>query len=301
MKILIVTAIALSLWGCSKTNAPAAGQQATVTLSDGSTFTGTVTSSSASAISLQGASGETRTYPMGQVTSVQYASGSTTAAPVATTAPPPQSAAPASPTPAPASPAPAPAPVQPAPVQSAPVHPVAEFRTIPAGATIEVRNNDVIDSQTAQVGQTFSGVVESDLHDTEGRVAVPRGSNATLVVREANGQGKLQGQSDLAVDVGSVDVAGRHYRLETSDFVEKGKQGVGTNKRTGVFAGGGAALGGIIGAIAGGGKGAAIGALSGAGAGTVTQGVTRGKAVRIPSETLLRFKLEAPVRIREVR
>lgn len=291
MRILIVSVIALSLWGCSKTSAPAAGQQATVTLSDGSTFTGAVTSSSSSAISLQAANGEARTYPMTQVTSVQYAQAATAATPAPQTAPPVSTPAPAPP-PVAAAPEPPPA---------APVQPVAEFRTIPAGATIAVRNNQAIDSQTAQVGQTFSGVVESDLMDTNGRVAVPRGAGATLVVRSAAGQGKLQGQSDLAVDVGSVDVAGRHYRLETSDVVEKGKQGVGTNKRTGEFAGGGAALGGIIGAIAGGGKGAAIGALSGAGAGTVTQGVTRGKAVRIPSETLLRFKLEAPVRIRELR
>jgi len=294
VRILIVSVIAFSLWGCSKTTAPAAGQQATVTLNDGSTFTGAVTSNSASAISLQAANGETRTYPMGQVKSVQYGNGSSTEsspAPAAANAPPASAPAPAPPPAAPATPPPAPEPVR----------PVAEFRTIPAGATIEVRNNDVIDSQTAEVGQTFSGVVESDLADTEGRIVVPRGSNATLVVRAANGQGKLQGRSELAVDVGSVEVRGRHYRLETSDVVEKGKQGVGTNKRTGEFVGGGAALGGIIGAIAGGGKGAAIGALSGAGAGTVTQGVTRGKAVRIPSETLMRFKLESPVRIREVR
>jgi len=177
---------------------------------------------------------------------------------------------------------------------------VAEIRTIPAGATLEVRNNDTIDSQTAQVGQTYSGVIERDVVDTDGRVAIPRGANATLVVRSASGQGKLQGQSDLAVDVSSVEVGGRQYRLETTDFVEKGTQGLGTNKRTGEFVGGGAALGGIIGAIAGGGKGAAIGALAGGGAGTATQGLTRGKAVRIPSETLLRFKLEAPVRIHQL-
>jgi hypothetical protein len=96
-------------------------------------------------------------------------------------------------------------------------------------------------------------------------------------------------------------VHGRQYRLETSDFTEKGKEGVGVNKRTGVFAGGGAAFGGIIGALAGGGKGAAIGALSGAGAGTATQALTRGKAVHIPSETLLSFQLEAPVKIHQIR
>ena len=267
-----------ALWGCAKGPASSAGQQAMVTLNDGSTFSGTVTGSSTSAISLQASTGESRTYPMSQVASVQYAQSgqvnqagqppAPAQAPAAASVPPPQS--------------------------------VAEVRTIPAGATLEVRNNDTIDSQTAQVGQTYSGVIERDVVDTDGRVAIPRGANATLVVRSASGQGRLQGQSDLAVDVSSVEVGGRQYRLETSDFVERGTQGLGTNKRTGEFVGGGAALGGIIGAIAGGGKGAAIGALAGGGAGTATQGLTRGKAVRIPSETLLRFKLEAPVRIHQL-
>ena len=176
-----------------------------------------------------------------------------------------------------------------------------EIRTIPAGTTLRVRNNEAIDSQTAQPGQTFSGVVNRDVMDSQGRVAIAHGSNATLVVRAATDQGRLQGQSELMVDVASVTVNGRRYRLETNDVVEKGREGVGVNKRTGTFVGGGAALGGIIGALAGGGKGAAIGALSGAGAGTATQGLTRGKAVRIAPETLLTFQLEAPVRIREIR
>jgi hypothetical protein len=144
-------------------------------------------------------------------------------------------------------------------------------------------------------------VVARAVNDNQGRVAIPSGSAATLVVHEASGQGKVQGRSDLVVDVGSVAVAGHTYRLETSDYSERGKEGVGANKRTGTFLGGGTALGGIIGAIAGGGKGAAIGALSGAAAGGATQTLTRGKAVRIPAETLLNFQLEAPIRIREVR
>ena len=57
----------------------------------------------------------------------------------------------------------------------------------------------------------------------------------------------------------------------------------------------------IVGAVAGGGKGAAIGALSGVAAGAATQSVTRGKGVRIPAETVLSFRLEAPIRIREMR
>jgi hypothetical protein len=175
------------------------------------------------------------------------------------------------------------------------------FRTIPAGTTISVRNNDTIDSKTAQVGQEFAGVVANNVPDDRGRVVIPRGSPATLIVRSASGQGKLQGQSDLAVDVGAVRVGGHRYRLDTSDVAQKGKQGVGTNKRTGIFTGGGAALGGIIGAIAGGGKGAAIGAAAGAGGGLATQGLTRGKAVSIPAETVMEFRLENPVAVREIK
>lgn len=198
-------------------------------------------------------------------------------------------------------PAPAPAPY-PAPSSAPPPPPppVEETRTIPAGSNLQVRNNSAINSDTAATGQTYSGVVSRDVMDTEGRVAIPHGSSATLVVRGVSDQGKVEGRSELVLDVGSVAIDGRTYRLETSDVVERGTAGVGKNKRTGEFIGGGTALGGIIGALAGGGKGAAIGALSGAAAGTATQAVTRGKAVRVPSETLLSFRLEAPVHIREM-
>ena len=316
LKIVIPVIVALAvLWGCSKAPAPAAAtqQQATVTLKDGSTFSGSVTSSSTDSISLQAATGEARTYPMSQVASVQYGPAPTQAG---ATPPSPSAPQPAPPGPAPASePLPAPPtqtapPVQtaaappppapePAPVAAPPPAPV--FRTIPAGTTISVRNNDTIDSKTAQVGQEFAGVVANNIPDDRGHVVIPRGSPATLIVRSASGQGKLQGQSDLAVDVGAVRVGGHRYRLDTSDVVEKGKQGVGTNKRTGIFTGGGAALGGIIGAIAGGGKGAAIGAAAGAGGGLATQGLTRGKAVSIPAETVMNFRLENPVAVREMK
>jgi hypothetical protein len=72
---------------------------------------------------------------------------------------------------------------------------------------------------------------------------------------------------------------------------------MGKNRRSGKFIGGGAVLGTVIGAVAGGPAGAAIGAGAGAGAGAGLQAVTRGKAVRIPAETILSFKLEEPVDI----
>ena len=252
----------LLLAGCGKSSqsSDSGARTATVTLKDGGNFSGTVAKNDGSAITLKSTSGETRTYPLSQVNSVQYADD-------------------ASQTPAP--PAPAPEPV----------------RTLPAATTIVVRNSDTIRAASAEAGRTFPAVVVRDVIGADGGVAIPKGADATLVVRAATGQGKVKGQSEIVIDLASVDVGGRHYDLDTSDIARKGKQGMGKNRRSAKFIGGGAILGTVIGAIAGGPKGAAIGAGAGAGAGAGLQAVTRGKAVSIPSETILSFKLEAPVDI----
>jgi len=121
---------------------------------------------------------------------------------------------------------------------------------------------------------------------------IPRGSDAELIMRDAS-------DTDIVVDLESVTVNGQRYIVDvaaqsvTAD--EAQKEGVGANKRTGKYVGGGALIGSIIGAIAGGGKGAAIGAATGAGAGAIGQTVTRGGSVRLPSESLLTFRLDRPL------
>jgi hypothetical protein len=78
-----------------------------------------------------------------------------------------------------------------------------------------------------------------------------------------------------------------------------GRTGEGSSrgKNTAAKVGGGAALGAIIGGIAGGGKGAAIGAGIGAGAGTGVQTVTKGQQIKLASESVLNFNLEAPLNV----
>ena len=61
--------------------------------------------------------------------------------------------------------------------------------------------------------------------------------------------------------------------------------------------GGGAAVGALIGGLTGGGKGALIGAGVGAGAGTGVQAVTKGQQIHLPSESVLEFRLNAPVTV----
>lgn len=99
------------------------------------------------------------------------------------------------------------------------------------------------------------------------------------------------------LDLQSITVEGQQYLISTSDLRQSGKAGIGANKRTAEYTGGGAALGAIIGAIAGGGKGAAIGVGAGAGGGALTQILTKGGSIRLPAETVLTFKLDKPVQI----
>ncbi|HXE62403.1 MAG TPA: hypothetical protein VN519_02635 [Bryobacteraceae bacterium] len=292
--LYIVFCGALVLGGCSKSGP--AGPTATVSLRDGTTFAGTVTKSDTTGITLTSANGETRTYPMSQVDSISYANGAPGSTGNETTA---DTAAPSTAETAPAAnPTTPPPPPPPAATPAAPVAAVIPTRTVAAGARIVVRNSERIQAGVAEVGQTFPAVVVNDVMGSDGGLAILKGSDATLVVRESVAQGKVQGRSEIALDLASVTVRGHRYRLDTQDVVEQGTQGVGKNKRSAKFIGGGAALGAIIGAVAGGGKGAAIGAAAGAGAGAGTQALTRGKSVSVPPESILTFELDAPLRIR---
>src|SRR5207302_4188923 len=168
---------------------------------------------------------------------------------------------------------------------------------LPVGTEVSVRTDETIDSGKAVEGQTFAAEIAKDVQDANGGVVIPRGSNAQLVILSASRGGRIKGAADLILDLSSISIGGRRYRVDTADLAQKGRAGLGKNKRTGEFVGGGAALGAIIGAIAGGGRGAAIGAASGAGAGVATQVLTKGGSIRVPAESLLTFKLDEPLRV----
>ena len=168
--------------------------------------------------------------------------------------------------------------------------------TIPAGTQLSVRTTTSIDSRDANDGQVYQASVDQDVMDGNGNVLIPHGSNAELTIRSASG-GSIRTNSDLLLDVQDVTVNGQRYMVNTEDLQRAGRQGVGGNRRTAEFIGGGTALGAILGAVAGGGRGAAIGALAGAAAGTGTELLTKGNQVKIPSETVLTFRLDQPLMI----
>jgi hypothetical protein len=165
-------------------------------------------------------------------------------------------------------------------------------RAIEAGTTISVRTTETIDADESD-GRVFLGVVDQDVRNRNGTVAIPAGSDVELVVKNIS-------DDELAVDLDAVIVASRRYGIdaEGNTITAEKREGIGVNKRTGKYVGGGALLGAVIGAIAGGGKGAAIGAGAGAAAGAGAQVLTRGRSVNIPAETLLTFRLQQPLRTR---
>jgi len=165
---------------------------------------------------------------------------------------------------------------------------------VPAGTELVVRTVDAIDSQTARTNQTFAALIERSVEDGAGHVIVPEGSRVRLIIRHLT-QGGTTGSPEMAVDIQSINVDGRTYEVNTTDLTLEGDTGIGKNRRTAETTGGGAVLGTIIGAIAGGGKGAAIGAVVGAAGGATAQVLTRGRDVRVPAETVLRFQLDRAV------
>jgi hypothetical protein len=163
------------------------------------------------------------------------------------------------------------------------------------GTEVALRTDTAIKVNKANVGKAYTGTVMNDIMDQSGAVAIPRNSRAHLAVVSTG-----TGDNDVALDLQSVTVNGRRYLLNSD--VQKGAggvggSGIGMNKRTGKYVGGGALAGTLIGAIAGGGKGAAIGALAGGAAGAGAQVYTgRGKA-EIPAESQLKFKLNQDVNV----
>jgi hypothetical protein len=288
MRYFPLLLLAALLGGCAKKDGGGtAGPHAQVLMREGTSYSGTITNSSATQVTLTSDDGATHILAMKDVKSINY--DDTPAAAAA---------------PAPAAPAGSAAAPPPPPVESHRDHyhpPESVIRTkthgLPVGTEIRVRCEETIDSAKASEGQTYAAEVAADVNDEAGDVVIPRGANAQIVIRSAAKGGRFHGTSDLILDLAAVSIDGRSYTLSTADIVERGKPGMGANKRTAEFTGGGAVVGAIIGAIAGGGRGAAIGAGSGAGAGAVTQAITKGGSIKVPVETLLTFKLDKPLRV----
>jgi len=177
--------------------------------------------------------------------------------------------------------------------QAPPPPPAPRKLIIDQGTQLTVRLIDQIDSEKNQTGETFRATLNAPL-TSDGEEAVPTGVELTGHLVSVKSAGKFAGQSEVVLQLDSLASGGKTYSLQTDQYK---KQGSSRGKNTAEKVGGGAIVGGIIGAIAGGGKGAAIGSAAGAGVGGGVQAATKGQQIKLPSETVLNFTLQAPVTV----
>ena len=201
---------------------------------------------------------------------------------------PPDANAPAQTQPAQAQPMQAPPKAEPRRVKAEPI-------VVPAGTALTVRLGEAVGSKISQAGQSFSGTLANSIV-IGGKTAIPAGAAATGTVTDAKPLGRFAGGASLTLQLTSINLNGTDSAIQTAAVTQTAK---GKGKRTAVMAGGGAALGAIIGGLAGGGKGAAIGAVAGGGAGTGGAAFTGNKDIVLPAESALSFTLAQPLEIRE--
>jgi hypothetical protein len=161
---------------------------------------------------------------------------------------------------------------------------------VPSGTEFDVRLSEALRSDTVTVEQRFEAVTAADIYQDD-RVLIPAGSRVRGVVSAVNPASRTDRRGSMTLAFDQITVNGRVYEMRgTVTDVMKAD----TDKEVAKIGGGGA-VGAIIGGLIGGVKGAIIGAVIGAG-GTVA--ATEGSDVKLDAGTVLRLRLEDPLRVR---
>jgi hypothetical protein len=103
--------------------------------------------------------------------------------------------------------------------------------------------------------RVYTGIVDRDVRGDNGRLAIPRGSTVELIVRAA-------ADNDLILDLESVTVNGQRYAIRTDATKVEARRDDS-----------------LVGAI--------VGAING--------GTYRGRAVRIPRDSVVTFRIQRPL------
>jgi hypothetical protein len=168
--------------------------------------------------------------------------------------------------------------------------------TIPAGKFLTVRVNQPLSSDHNQAGDFFTATLAEPLV-VDGIVVAQRGQTISGRVSEVDKGGRVKGVSRLGVQLTELTaVDGQQLPIQTQLVARNGRSTVG---RDAAVIGGATAVGAAIGAGStwDADRGAGIGAGIGAAAGIAGVLLTRGAPAVIHPETLLSFRVEAPVSV----
>ena len=168
--------------------------------------------------------------------------------------------------------------------------------SVPAGATVQLRINQGIDSKHSQVGSMFSGTVIRDVA-ADGLIAIPRGATVQGTVVDASKGGAIKGRAVLALQLNQVTLSGRVYPIASNVWQQDGPDKTGRTVGSAIGLG---VVGALIGGVAGGGAGAAIGAGAGGAAGIGASAASGNAQVFLPPEAVIAFQISQPVSITTV-
>jgi hypothetical protein len=161
---------------------------------------------------------------------------------------------------------------------------------------LPVRLGEGLSSEHNQEGDTFTATLEGPLA-VEGFVIAERGARLEGRVVEVQKANRVKGLAALGIELTTLSTSdGQHVGIQTDTFRKQAPKAAPEDVAIVAAAAG---VGAAIGAMAGGGKGAAIGAAVGGVAGAGGAMATRSKAVALPSETKISFRLRQPVTITE--
>lgn len=162
--------------------------------------------------------------------------------------------------------------------------------TIPAGTTITGSLSSRLSTEGLHPGRSVTLTTRAPLTLSENRV-VPAGVIVRGEVTHAQGGGRIAGAPELTIRFREISVDGSTYPITAEPFRLKGKDDL---VESVAEIGGGAVVGGIVGAVAGSTvKGAVIGGVLGTGVAVAT----KGNQIVLPAGQRLRVRLSAPVTV----
>ena len=172
--------------------------------------------------------------------------------------------------------------------------PIPPKLTIKSGTFVTVRLNQALSSDRNQPGDAFAATLIKPVV-VDGVLVADRGQTVGGRVTEAKKAGRVEGVSRLAVQLADLTLAdGQPVSIQTQLISRTGPTSVGRDVGAVATT---TAAGAAIGAAADWGEGAAIGAGAGAIAGIIGVLLTRGHPTILYPESVLTFRIEAPVTV----
>ena len=186
------------------------------------------------------------------------------------------------------------APPEPPPAPEPTPVPTPKPKVVPSGTALAIVLEQELSTKTARPEDPVVASLADDV-TVDGEVLLPKGAEVHGSVVSSVRSGRTKGRARIVVAFTEVRVNSRSYPIEATGFDVTAGSSKGKDAK---IAGGAAAAGVLIGAIAGGGSGAVKGGLIGGAAGGAAVLATRGVEVELKAGSEYKIELKKSLRVR---